>query len=133
MKETVGSLRTYLIVVGIVDALFGILTMGLLLRALTVPGFPSVLLLLVAVVDFVFSALLLYTGIALPRLLMQAPQFVIRVLWALGAWIVFDFAMSLVLGASYISFVKLVAGLLIVWYLLHNTRRLATQTESIPS
>lgn len=106
MKETVGSLRAYLIIVGIVDALFGILTMGLLLR---------------------------YTGIALPRLLKQAPQFVIRVLWALGAWIVFDFAMALVLGASYISVVKLIAGLLIVWYLLHNTRRLTAQAESIPS
>ncbi|MEM8545377.1 MAG: hypothetical protein AAGF66_15465 [Cyanobacteria bacterium P01_H01_bin.119] len=119
MKESIGSLKVYLIVV----AIFGIA--GTIVIAseseVTLP------LLLISVVDLAFSAAYLYIGIRLRKLLAESPKIVENVIIASMAYVVLAFLGSLFTGLQMIALIELGIGLLITWYLLTSARRLSQE------
>jgi hypothetical protein len=129
MRETVGSLRAYFIVVSIlgivVTALSARLIVALLPLLAQIPRGAVLTLIISTVGDAALSIVLLYTGIRLPVLLRSSPRFVVRVLYVLAAWLIIAFLFSLPSGVSVLGIIHLVVGLLIAWYLWRNVLRLA--------
>ena len=131
MRETVGSLRAYFIVGGLF--LTSISVVGLI-RDASYPSPAKTPVFVIAVFAAIFDAILgityFITGVWLPVLLRKAPQQVIILLYTtLGVNILF-FALSIPFGINVVQIVYFAVGLLIVWYLLRNVRRLMREVQS---
>jgi hypothetical protein len=138
VRETVKSLRAYFIVVGIFAALLGagrlavlvILAPHIAARRASIPStdlLAIVLLVIAAIVSLGLGAAFIAVGIGLPKLLRGSSQRIVTLLYfSLGANVLF-FALSLPFGFNVLALMYFAAGLLLVWYLLKNVRRLALE------
>jgi predicted membrane channel-forming protein YqfA (hemolysin III family) len=124
MKETVRSLRAYFILSGVAT----LISYG---RALWVnfQG-PFKLPTAIGVIGIGFSVAFLYVGINLPRLLRSSASRVVTLLYVSTGWVVFVFLLGLREELAPIAVVTLLLSLLILWYLLKNIRRLATEAQA---
>ncbi|HEY9611038.1 hypothetical protein [Allocoleopsis sp.] len=122
MRETVGSLKAYFIVV----AVFGFLGST---SSLSLSSF-SPLFLIVGLIGLVFSIAYFYIGISIRKLLVNSPNTINNVILASMAYQVINFLLTLLRGLQPASIISLAIGLLITWYLLNSVNRLASQERS---
>ena len=121
MKETVGSLRAYFILSGLVS---GALNVVALQHAEPAPAK------LLAIVGLGFAVAYVYAGARLGPLIAGAPA---RVLWLLiagGLFLAILFGVGLLYGAALAALPKIILGLLVTWYLFVNVRRLAAESRA---
>ena len=121
MKETVGSLRAYFILSGLVSG-------GLNVVALqsAEPAAAKA----IAIVGLGFAIAYVYAGVRLRPLIAASPA---RVLWLLiagGLFLAILFGIGLLYGAAMAALPKIVLGLLITLYLFANVRRLAAESQA---
>jgi hypothetical protein len=131
VRETVGSLRAYFIVGGLFLTSISVVE---LMRYASYAGAAKTPMLVIAVFADIFDAILgitfFVTGVWLPVLLRKAPQQVIILLYTtLGVNIMF-FALSIPFGINLVQIIYFAVGLLVVWYLLRNVRRLMREVQS---
>jgi hypothetical protein len=120
MRETVGSMRAYFILTGLLGLLMNV---GLLLGSQ-----GNLLLLLIGAIGTIAGVLFLVSGARLPKLVASRSSFVPRVLLGTGVYLALYLLLGLSLGQVGIGVVVQAAlGLLITWYLLRNFGRLSTQ------
>lgn len=124
MRETVRSLRLYLI-------LSGALATFSYARAIVGVG-PSIEALW-ALPSLALSIAYLLLGVRLPTWLVSAPQRIFRVLQIGMGYLVFVLALGALSGAFAQIVVPMGLGLLITWYVLRNARRLAGEMHSAQS
>lgn len=120
MRETAGSLRAYFFIVSILGGLSSFLMLSGMLISLTWLG--TVLML----ASLCLAAAYLYLAIGFKRLIVEAPERVRTIILFGGAMVATGLVLNLVLGAVQ-GIVQGAFGLLIVWYLLSNTRRLSAE------
>jgi hypothetical protein len=133
MRETVGSLRAYFIVVGVI----GLAAAGLSARffialvqfVASMPPYTSITLIVTIVVETVLAIAFLYAGARLPVMLKSSTTFVVRLIYVTAAWTLVSYLSSLAAGFQIWALAHLVIGLLICWYLLRSVRRLASPAE----
>jgi len=142
VRETVKSLRAYFIVVGIFAALLGtgrlavlaILLPHIVARRASIPSTDVLAIMLLdvaAIVSLGLGASFLAVGIGLPKLLVESSQRIVTLLYlSLGANVLF-FALSIPFGINALAVGYFAAGLLLIWYLLKNVRRLAAEARPI--
>ena len=124
MRETVGSLRAYFILSGLVS---GALNVVALQRS--EPAAAK----MIAIVGIAFAVAYVYAGVRLRPLIASSPA---RVLWLLiagGLFLAFLFGIGLLYGAAMAALPKIVIGLLITLYLFANVRRLAAESQAGPA
>lgn len=122
MKESVGSLRAYFIVVG----LFSGYDNYQLLRVAS----GNIILLVLGLLGLALSIASLYMGISLPKLLVESPKLITTVLlFALGLLVVTSL---IILSAGFVTpaLIRLVIGSLIIWYLFNSVKRLSAEERS---
>ena len=121
MRETVGSLRAYFIVLGIfscVSSLFALFARPVGLgTAFSLAGVG-------------LAAAYLYLGMRLKALLVTSPRQVVMIVLVGGAFTVFALIISLFLG-SISGMAQGALGLLITWYLYNNVRRLSSASAAL--
>ena len=122
MRETVGSLRAYFILSGLLTAFPIALLLG--------GGIFSVI---VGLITVGFGLAFLYVGFTLPKLLRVSAGRIVTLLYANGGWTVLLYLLSLFRSPSAVELVYFILALLIVWYLLKNVRRLAAEAQAAPS
>lgn len=120
--ETVGSLRAYFFIVAVVGGFLNLFT--LLRMSLDIGTVLSLAGVCVAVAY-------LYLGISLKTLIAQAPERAQQIVLASGALMVVALLINLALGYMP-GVLQGVVGLLIVWYLVANLRRLAAEAAAVP-
>ena len=123
MRETVGSMRTYLALVGVVSAAVNIkdLVMWWVKAPLVVPF---------ALAGLGLSLVLLYVAIALRKLLKQSPTVVICiVLTVTGYFVTLSLLIGLLTGFRLAEVARAVIAALIAWYLVANARRLSSELQ----
>lgn len=123
MKETVGSLRAYFIVIAIIIGLAG--NIGF------VGGLQHLILLAIGLVGIGLSMAYLYIGIALRKLLVESPNLVTGVIIASIAYQIINFLLVNLLGGfQTVLLIQLGIGLLITWYLLSSVKRLSEEERT---
>ncbi len=124
MRETPRSLSIYFVVVGI----FGIL--GLIGELIRVGQADKTLfVILFFLPGIAFSCAFLYFGFSLKSNLVHSPRRIIRVLYASMAYLgVFIALTPVAVGVG--NAITLSLGLLVIWYLIRNVRRLASELAS---
>ena len=125
MRETVGSLRAYFIVSGLLSALYA-LRLSLLVGA-------SIVVIIFQLVTICFSSAFVYVGFTLPKLLKGSTSRIVTLLYASAAWTLLLFVLNLFGRPSLFAVVSLLSTLLILWYLLKNVRRLAGEAHAAPA
>ncbi|HET9227902.1 MAG TPA: hypothetical protein VFR31_14605 [Thermoanaerobaculia bacterium] len=123
MKETVGSLKTYFILAGLLG---GAANVWAALRSQS--AFEMVL----ALVSVAFSLAYLYVGVRLRQLLAVAPRQVITVLVTGATFLAVLLVLAVLSGEFAAVWPTVVLGLLISWYLYVSVRRLAAETQAKP-
>ncbi len=124
MKESVGSLRLYFIVV----ALFT----GFQSASLFVESPGNVIVVIEALLSFMFAVAYLCIGIALRKLLARSSKIVVGVILASMGFLVLDFLSTLLVGLPFEMvgrLIRLIIGLLITWYLLSYVKRLSYELQ----
>ena len=123
MRETVGSLRAYFILSGLASLFlaFRVSRQG-----------AGILAIIVELITVGFSAAFIYFGFTLAKQLRDSASRIVTLLYVSGGWTVFFFLLSLLGGPSISGLVTLILTLLILWYLLKNVRRLATEAQAPP-
>jgi hypothetical protein len=91
----------------------------------------TVLTILIAVVGICFWIAFLYVGALLPALLRSAVSRIAALLHVSAGWLVVSSVPGFFLGDRTWVLVGLAIGLLIVWYLLRNVRRLAVDAQNV--
>jgi hypothetical protein len=123
MRETVGSLRAYLILSGIIGALQSSRLIGSSGDALeTFMTLPALVL----------SLSYLYLGIRLPTLMATALNRIFLIFEAGAAYLIMFFGMLIVTGAIVTGFGGTGFGLLLIWYLCVNAKRLVAEAQKSP-
>ena len=122
MRETVGSLKAYFIVV----AVLGLIGNFSAIAASSI----NPLFLIIGLIGLVFSVAYLYMGISLRKLLAESPKIVSNVILASMVYLIINFLISLLGGFQVGLAVQLAIGLLITWYLLTNVKRLSQEEKS---
>jgi hypothetical protein len=120
MRETVRSLKAYFIVSAILSAFVN----------LRVIGAGGGLALAIGGIGLGFALAFLYVGVRLRQLLATSPAQVTTLLVAAASFTVLIFLLNLMSGAGAGSVPFLLFGLLILWYLFTNVRRLAAEAQS---
>jgi hypothetical protein len=120
LKETVGSLRLYFVIVGVVSGLLNITGFA---RGVTVLG------VVLLSVGLVLSAGYLYVGIRMRAMLLTSPVRIQQLLYANTGLVVINAANSLVSGYTR-GLVQAGVTLAITVYLLFSVRRLAAEMAS---
>ena len=121
MKETVGSMRAYLALVGVVT---GALYIGDLVRWWS----EAPLVVPFAIIGLGLSLAMLYAGVFLRRLLKQSPTAVICIVLAItGYFAMSSLLIALVAGIGLFELVRVVIAALIALYLVANARRLSSE------
>ena len=129
MRETVRSLRAYFILSGLAELCIEALALLSALRAAI--SVATVLTILVAVVGIGFAIAFLYVGALLPTLLRGAVDRIVTLLRVSAGWLIVSSVPGLFVGDRLWVLVGLAIGLLIVWYLLRNVRRLAVEAQNL--
>lgn len=122
MRETVGSLKAYFILVGVLGLIGNI---GAIAASQVNPLF-----LISGLIGLAFSGAYLYIGIMLRKLLVESPKLVKNFILASMAYLIVDFLLTLLGGDQTNSVIRLAIGLLITWYLLSNVKRLSQEEKS---
>lgn len=122
MRESVGSLKAYFIVIAVLSALGGVSVLG------SAPSDP--LLLIAGIISFIFASAYFYIGILLRKLLAESPKLIERFLYVNIAYQVIMFFLSISQGFQIGLVIRLSIALLIIWYLLVNVRRLSKEAKS---
>jgi len=125
MRETVGSLRAYFILSGLLS-LF--LNGAALLVSLPSADYVSII---VEIFGIGFSLAFLYVGFCLVGLLKNSVGRISTLLYASTGWAVIAFLLSLLQGFSVHGLITLIVTLLILWYLLKNLSRLAAEAQVV--
>lgn len=129
MKETVGSLKAYFIVVGLLG---GIGSVALLIQAQ-----GNVAFIASGLVSLGLSIGYFYIGLVLRKLLVQSPQVITTVLQVSLISLLVNFALGLSDGFQVNEGFRTAIGLFIVLYLLNNVKRLSAEAirkqEQMPS
>ena len=129
MRETVRSLRAYFILSGLAELYIEAIALASALRSAI--SAATVLAVLIAVVGIGFSMAFLYVGVLLPALLRRAVDRIMTLLYVSAAWLIVSSVPRFFLGDRTWAVVGLAIGLLIVWYLLRNVRRLAMEAQNV--
>jgi hypothetical protein len=123
MRETVGSMRAYFVVAGILGALMNV---GLIAQ-----GRSNVVALLLGAIGMLSAVAFLYIGARLPALVAAASAIVSRILVITSVYLVLLLLLGLASGSHGVGMVvQSGIGLLIMWYLLRNFRRLAKEAAT---
>jgi hypothetical protein len=122
MKETVGSLKAYFIVVSILGIIGSLVALGSLQI--------NPVFLVTGLIGLAFSVTYLYIGITLRKLLVESPKLIDNMLLASMAYQVITFLLSLLNGFHTGLVIQLAIALLLLWYLLANVRRLSKEVKS---
>jgi hypothetical protein len=122
MKETVGSLKAYFIVVSILGIAGSIMALG--------ESQVNPLFLVTGLIGLAFSVAYFYIGIALRKLLVESPKLIDNILLASMAYQVITFLLGLFNGFQTSLVIQLAIALLILWYLLVNVRRLSKELKN---
>jgi hypothetical protein len=122
MKETVGSLKAYFIVVSILSIIGSLVALG--------SSQINPLFLVTGLIGLAFSVAYLYIGITLRKLLVESPKLIDNMLLASMAYQVITFLLSLLNGFQTGLVIQLAIALLLLWYLLANVRRLSKEVKS---
>jgi hypothetical protein len=85
---------------------------------------------IVAMVGIGFSIAFLYVGVQLPTLLRNAVNRIATLLYVSAGWLVVTSVLGFFVGDRPWVAGGLAIGLLIVWYLLRNVRRLAQEAQN---
>jgi hypothetical protein len=129
MRETVRSLRAYFILSGLAELyLQGVVLLSALRSTISV---ATVLTGFVAIVGIGFAIAFLYAGALLPALLRNAVDRIVILLYVSAGWLVVSSIPGFLIGDRPWVVVGLAIGLLIVWYLLRNVRRLAGEARNV--
>lgn len=124
MRGTVGSMRAYYLVPGILGALMNVGLIAL--------GGSNVVALLLGAMGMLSAIACLYIGPRLPALVAAASAVVPRILVITGVYLVLLLLFGLASGSHGVALVvQSGIGLLITWYLLRNFRRLAKEAATI--
>ena len=126
MRETVGSMRAYFIVSGLLGCLMNV---SLLLRSHRNPVVFSM-----GAIGAIAALVFFYIGVRLPRLVSSSSRAVGYFLLGTIAYLGLLLLFGLVLGGRGIILVGQAGlGLLITWYLLRNFGRLVREARSEPA
>jgi hypothetical protein len=122
MKESVGSLKAYFIVVSVLG----------IISSLAILGASQVnpLFLVIGLIELGFSVAYLYIGITLRKLLVKSPELLNNILFGSMAYHVIIFLLSLLNGFQIFLVIRLAIALLLFWYLLINVKRLSQEVKS---
>lgn len=122
MKESVGSLRAYFIVVALLA--------GFQNTALLVQSQENIVIVIMALLGLGFAIAYLYIGIALRKLLIKSSKIIIGVILVSMGFQVVVFLLYLLVGVqAAVVLPQLIIGLLITWYLLKNVKRLSSEEQ----
>lgn len=123
MRETLGSMRAYFVLTGILGAVMNV--------GLVALGQSNVIGLALGVIGMLSAIAFLYMGVRLPALVAAASAIVPRILVITIVYLVLLLLLGLALGANGVGLVlQSAVGLLISWYLLRNFRRLAKEAAT---
>ncbi len=123
MKESVGSLKAYFMVVSVLGIIGSLPTLG------ASPINP--LFLVIGLIELGFSVAYLYIGITLRKLLVKSPKLLNNTLLASMAYqVIITFLLSLLNGLQIGLVIRLAIALLLLWYLLTNVKRLSQEVKS---
>ena len=126
MRETIPTLRAYFILSGLASLFYSASTLhASMLR-------PSILGIVVEVINTGFSLAFLYVGFFLAGLLASPTGRIVRLLYASAGLAVLVYLLGLLHGQAQLGLVPLILTLLILWYLLKNVRRLSAEAEVTP-
>ncbi len=127
MKESVGSLKAYFIVVSVLGIISSLATFG---GSQVNPPF-----LVFGLIELGFSLAYLYIGITLRKLLIKSPQLLNNLIFTSMAYKVITFLLiSLLIHSLQIALlIQLAITLLLFWYLLINVKRLSQEVKSNPA
>jgi hypothetical protein len=124
MKESVGSLKAYFIVVSVLGIISSLATLG--------TSQINPLFLVFFLIELGFSLTYLYIGITLRKLLVKSPKLLNNIIIASMAYKVITFLLiSFSINSLQIALViQLAISLLLFWYLLINVKRLSQEVKS---
>ncbi len=113
MKETKKSLKTYFILVGILNGVSGIYITAMTADMLT--RIYGIFVLIIAILYF-------YYGIKVYDYLQRSPKTLIT-------FVIVSFGISGIFNLLNQGWVMFVGSILIIWYLVHNIKKLSAQTS----
>lgn len=123
MRETVGSLKAYFIIVAVLGLINNV---GSIAESQINP-----LILIIGLIGLAFSVAYLYIGIMLRKLLIESPKLVSKVILASMAYLIINcFLLTLLVGLQTSVVIQLAIGLLITWYLFSSVKRLSQEEKS---
>ena len=125
MRETVGSLKAYFIIVAVLGLIGNVGNVGIIASSQINPLF-----LIISLTGLAFSVAYLYIGIMLRKLLIESPKLVNNVILASMAYLIINFLLTLLVGFQTSSVIQLAIGLLITWYLFSSVKRLSQEEKS---
>lgn len=123
-KETVGTLRAYFFIVGVLGGAFNVFAL------LATPlGVSSV----VSLGGLAIAGAFLFLGLRLKELIVTAPKVCEQIVIGAAVVAVVMAITNVLLGASPIAGIQTVGWLIIAWYLVTNLRRLSAAAPSVPA
>ena len=126
MRETVGSLKAYFIIVAVLGLIENVGNVGIIAASQINPLF-----LIISLIGLAFSVAYLYIGIMLRKLLIESPKLVSKVILASMAYLIINcFLLTLLVGLQTSVVIQLAIGLLITWYLFSSVKRLSQEEKS---
>lgn len=136
MRETVGSLRAYFIIAGVVVSLLATIRLAIVEPiASRIYGHQSALtngsvylliyIVLSCIVSLILGIAFIVVGVRLPRLLKQSAQRIVALLYIWLTLNLLFFILGIPLGNTVLGLLYFAIAAIIVWYLLKNVRRLA--------
>jgi hypothetical protein len=132
MRETVRSLRLYFILSGLAE--LWLQSMVLISNLRSTISAATIAAAVFGIVGLSFSLAFLYVGAFLPALLRTSSDRIVMLLYASAGWLVVSSAPVFFLSTDRVwAVVGLVLGLLIIWYLLRNVRRLTLEAQNMSS
>jgi len=118
--ETVGSLRAYFLIVGVVSG-------GLNVKALlTQPFGPATAL---VVLGLAIAGASMFLGLRIKTLIVTSPKLCRQIVMGIGVALALNAAVNVLMG-SMIAAAQGAFGLLLVWYIIGNLRRLSGESGS---
>jgi hypothetical protein len=122
MKETVRSIKMYLILVAVI---------GLILNSQVLTASPTnPLLLIIGLIGMAFSLAFLYMGIRLRPLLVKSPKLIKNILLGSIIYQFIIFLLKLLNGFDPSSVIQLGGAILIISYVIKNVERLSQEEKS---
>jgi hypothetical protein len=131
MRETVRSLRFYFILSGLAELWLQSVVLVSILRS-TISA-SAIVAAVFGIVGVSFSLAYLYVGAFLPALLRTSSHRIVMLLYISAGWLVVSSVLGFLSTERVWVVVGLVLGLLIIWYLLRNVRRLTLEARNVSS